>query len=95
MARIYQAESMGMADLRIALVRERGRADLLACRVSSYGAATGDALWFITRNRHDATIAAYFCDESLAQLKVCFVQARGEAGWVRAHPWRGRLARVG
>jgi Family of unknown function (DUF6150) len=93
MARVYQAESMGMADVRIALVRERGRADLLAHRVSSYGAAVGDALWFITRDRHQASVAAYFCDEALAQLKVCFVPTRGEAGWVRPHAMQGRLGR--
>lgn len=93
MARIYQSESMGMADVRIAVVRDRGRADLLACRVSSYGAALGDALWFITRDRQQANVVAYFCDESMAQLKVCFVPTRGEAGWQHPHRLRGRLAR--
>ena len=48
MARIYQAETMGEADLRVALVTDRGRADLLVNRVGSYGLAVGDALWFIT-----------------------------------------------
>lgn len=91
MARVYQAESMGMADVRIALVRDRGRADLLACRVSSYGAASGDALWFIMTDRQQASVVAYFCDEAFAQLRVCFVPSRGEAGWVRPHRWRGRL----
>lgn len=91
MARIYQAATPGEAQVRIALVRDRGRADLLACRVASWGAAYGDALWFITRSRHDATVVAYFCDEGMAQLKVCFVDARGEAGWRNAHRMKGRL----
>ncbi|CAB3770181.1 DUF6150 family protein [Paraburkholderia humisilvae] len=91
MARIYQAATLGEAQVRIALVRDRGRADLLACRVDSWGMAHGDTLWFITRNRHDATAIAYFCDEGLAQLKVCFVDARGEVGWRREHRMKGRL----
>ncbi|GLU31280.1 DUF6150 family protein [Trinickia caryophylli] len=91
MARIYQAESMGMADVRIALVRDRARADLLACRVSSYGMATGDARWFITTDRAQATVTAYFCDEGSANLRVCFVSSLGEAGWLRLHRLQGRL----
>lgn len=91
MARVYQAESMGMADVRIALVRDRGRADLLVYRVSSYGAAAGDARWFITTDRAQATVTAYFCDEASANLRVCFVSSLGEAGWLTPHRLRGRL----
>ena len=95
MARIYQAETMGEADLRVALVTDRGRADLLVNRVGSYGLAVGDALWFITTQRQSANVIVFFCSEGFAQLKVCFVPTRGEAGWVhdRPHRWRGRLGR--
>ncbi|WGS52883.1 DUF6150 family protein [Paraburkholderia sp. D15] len=96
MARIFEARSLGVADVRVAIVADRGRADLLVCRVNSYGLAVGDALWCITPDRGNATSVA-FCSEGMAQLKVCFVQTRGEAGWVhdRPHPWRGRLGRQG
>lgn len=93
MASVYEEQSMGMANLRIALVHDRGRADLLACRVYSYGAAVGESLWFMTTSRQSADVIAFFCSEGFAQLKVCFVPTRGEAGWVQPHPLRGRLRR--
>jgi hypothetical protein len=95
MARIYETETMGEADLRVAVVSDRGRADLLVNRVSSWGLAVGDGLWFMTPQRQSATVLVFFCSEGFAQLKICFVATRGEAGWVhdRPHRWRGRLGR--
>ena len=93
MVRVYQAATMGEADVRIALVRDEGRADLLAYRASGWGTAHGDAFWYITRNRQDANLVAYFCDEGFAELKVCFVATRGDAGWRRPHRLQGRLGR--
>lgn len=81
MARIYQTQTMGEADVRVALVTDRGQADLWVRRVSSWGLARGDALWFITRSRHDATSWVYFCSIGMAQVLVCFVDDYGEAGW--------------
>lgn len=91
MARVYQAASMGEANVRVALVDSRGEADLLACRVGSWGMAAGDALWFITRNRQDASVSVFFTSPGFAELKVCFVDSRSEAGWQRPHRLRGRL----
>ena len=81
MARIYQVQTMGEADVRVALVPDRGQADLWVHRVDSWGLARGDALWFITGARHDATAWVYFCSIGMAQLQVCFVDTYGEAGW--------------
>jgi hypothetical protein len=91
MARIYQAATMGEADVRVAIVGERGAADLLVCRVGSWGMAQGDALWFITRNRQDATASVFFTSQGLAELKVCFVTSQAEAGWQRPGRFRGRF----
>ena len=91
MARIYQTAVMGEAHVRIAIVEERGDADLLVHRVSSWGLAHGDARWFITRDKQDATAWIFFTSRGFAQLKVCFVDTLGEAGWQRPHRFRGRL----
>ena len=90
MARIYQCSTMGDADLRVALVG-RGSADLLVHCVRSRGFAHGPAHWYITRDRHDATVRIYFTSPGMAQLKVCFVDSEGEAGWQRKKPPGVRL----
>jgi len=96
MARIYQTQTMGEADIRVALVSDRGQADLWVRRVSSWGLAHGDALWFITRNRFDATSWIYFCSIGMAQVLVCFVDDYGEAGWRDPeHAKRGLFLRRG
>lgn len=90
MARIYQASSMGEANIRVALV-EKGEADLLVHRVSSWGLAFGDARWFITPNKQDASCSLYFTSQGMAQVKICFVDTFGEAGWQRESRYKGRF----
>lgn len=90
MPTIYQSPSMGDARVRVALV-ERGKADLLVHRVGSRGLAHGDARWFITRDKQDADVYVYFTSEGMAQLKVCFVDTYGEAGWQGPRPPGVRL----
>lgn len=80
MARIYQTTNMGEAKLRVALVSQ-GEADLLVHRVSSWGLAHGDALWYITRDKQEATAWLYFTSVGMAQIKICFVDSYGSAGW--------------
>jgi hypothetical protein len=87
---IYQTTNMGEAHLRIALVA-RGSADLLVHRVASHGMAHGDALWYITRDRQEAHVIACFTSPGMAQLKVCFVDSYGEAGWQGRKPRHIRL----
>ena len=86
---------MGDANFRVALVGHQGEADLLVCRVGSWGSAHGDALWFITRDRHEASARLYFTDVGMAQIKICFVDSQGSAGWQdrgqAALRYRGRL----
>ncbi|MDQ0639312.1 hypothetical protein QF042_002877 [Pedobacter sp. W3I1] len=91
MARIYQTTSMGEAHIRIALVTDRSQADLLVHRVSSLGLASGDALWFTTSNKQDATCWVFFTSIGMAQIKVCFVDSLGEAGWQKENIYRGKL----
>ena len=91
MARVFQTASMGEAQVRVAIVRDRGEADLLVHRVGSWGLASGDALWYITRNKQDATVWIYPCSIGMAQVKVCFVDNYTEAGWQRPHPCKSRF----
>jgi hypothetical protein len=91
LARIYQAASLGEADFRVAQVGNRGEADLLVHRVSSWGLAQGDSLWFVTRDRQEATSSIFMVSRGMAQLQVYFVDTRSEAGWVRSHRLHGRL----
>jgi hypothetical protein len=90
-ARIYQTASMGEAHIRVAFVSDRGQADLLVHRVGSWGLAHGDALWFITRDKQDATVWIYACSIGMAQVKVCFVDNYGEAGWLTSNRHKGRF----
>jgi Family of unknown function (DUF6150) len=89
MARIYQTELMGEAHIRVALTASRGEANLLVHRVNSWGLAHGDALWYITRDKQDATALVCFTSPGLAQLKICFVDNYSEAGWQGASRYRG------
>lgn len=81
---------MGGADVRVAIV-PRSNADLLVHRVSSWGLAQGDALWYLTRDRQDATSRVFFVSQGMAQLKICFVDSYGEAGWQVPRPRNIRL----
>lgn len=91
MARIYQTTSMGEAHIRVAIV-SRGDADLLVYRYSSRGAAYGDARWFITRDRQDATCLIYAVSQGMADVKICFVDSLSEAGWQKESRYKGRFA---
>lgn len=93
MAIVYQTQLMGEANFRVAVVSERSMADLLVYRVSSRGMARGDALWYITADKNDATTALWFCSVGMAQFKVCFVDSMGQAGWVTETRYKGRLGR--
>ena len=93
MARIYQTATMGEAHIRIAVVATREEADLLVHRVSSWGLATGDGLWFITRNKQDATVWIYSTSIGMANVKICFVDSFNEAGWLKPHPFKGKFSR--
>ena len=94
MARIYQTNNMGEADVRVAIV-QRDHADLLVHRAASRGLAHGDAQWFITRERQDATAGVYFTSQGFAQLSICFVDHASEAGWTRPHRLKGCLSQGG
>lgn len=92
MAIIYVSPTMGDANLRVAIVTERGFADLWVCRVDSRGMANTAARWFITPDRQMANTVVHFCSPGMAQLTVCWVNALGESGWrVPDHPLRRRL----
>lgn len=92
MARVYQTASMGEAHVRVAIVTAQGEADLLVRRVGSWGLARGDGLWFITRDKQDATVWIFPCSIGMAEVRVCFVDNYAQAGWVKPHRLKGRFA---
>jgi hypothetical protein len=53
--------------------------------------AHGDAVWFMTPHRHDATLRVYFTSRGMAQVRVCFVDTYSAAGWRHGHPLQGRF----
>lgn len=93
MARVYQAATMGEAHIRVALVSQRCTADLLVHRVSSFGLAVGDCLWFITRDQQEATVWVFFTSLGMAEVKVFFVDNYAEAGWQKPSRYEGRFGR--
>ena len=72
---------MGEAHIRVAIVVTAEEADLLVYRAASWGLAIGDARWFITREKTEATCWIYFTSLGLAQIKICFVDNIMRAGW--------------
>ena len=91
MARVFQTHAIGMAQIRAALVNQPGEADLCVYRVGSRGLAHGDAYWYICRDRGEATVCVYFTSRGMAQVKICFVADRGQAGWNTKHRLKGRF----
>lgn len=91
MARIYQTASLGEAQVRVAVVNSREEADLLVSRVPSWGLAHGDARWYITRNKQDATCVISLVSEGMAQVKICFVDTYGEAGWQKESRYKNKF----
>lgn len=91
MATIYQTTNMGEAHVLVALVQQRGEADLLVHRASSRGLAVGDARWFLTRDKQAANTWVCFTSAGFAHVKICFVDSDGEAGWQKPSRYRGRF----
>lgn len=91
MARVYQTYQMGEAHVRVAIVNHPGEADLCVHRVANWGLASGDALWYITRDKQEATVWVYFGSVGFCQVRICFVDSYTEAGWRRGHALAGRF----
>lgn len=91
MATIYQTTQMGEAQVLLALVQQRGEADLLVRLVTSPGLAHGETHWFITRDKQAAGTIVCFTSPGAAHVKICFVDSDGEAGWQKPNRYRGRF----
>ncbi len=91
MTMIFQSQDAGMADIRAAIVKHQGEADLCVKRVSSRGLAHGEALWYLCKDRGDAQKAVYFTSQGMAEIKICFVKDYGATGWVTEHRLKGRF----
>lgn len=91
MARVYQTYYMGEAHVRAAVVDDPGEAHLCVHRVRTWGLARGDALWYITPDKQDATVWVYFGSIGFSQVKICFVDNYTQAGWRCPHRLKGRF----
>lgn len=92
MARVFQTFSYGEAHIRAAIVDHPGEADLCVHRVRSWGMARGDAYWYITPDKQDATVWVYYDSFGASQVRICFVDNYTEAGWRRSsHRLKGRF----
>ena len=91
MAIILQTFSPADCHVRACVVNDRGMADLLVYRVSSRGLAAGSGVWYITQQPTMSPTRIFFGTFATAKLLVFFVNSRGEAGWQREHPLKGRL----
>ncbi len=91
MAKIYQTFSIGEAKYRIHISQNKLDADLWVYIVTDRGSANKNGLWYISNNKLEADIKCYFCSRGMAELIVCFVNTRGEAGWQKPHRLKNTL----
>lgn len=54
--------------------------------------AHGEGLWYTTRDKQEASVWIHLFGIGMAEVKVCFVDGYGEAGWVRPHRLQGRFS---
>ena len=81
MAVVFQTFSYADAQVRVHVTTDRGRADLWVHVVEQRGLSSGDAAWYMTANRAEASSRIYLCSRAVADLTVCFVSSRAQAGW--------------
>lgn len=91
MAKIYQTFSYADAQCRVNIASNKGEADLWVYNVNSRGMANGDALWYVTDNRSEASKRIHFCSRGMSELIIYFVDNKLEAGWQKKHRLQYRL----
>jgi hypothetical protein len=89
MPTVYQTTDLGEAQVRATLVGQ-GNTDTPVHHMRR-GLAHGDALWYVTRDRQEADVVVCITSQGMAQLRICFVDSDGEAGWQKPKPRHVRL----
>jgi hypothetical protein len=91
MAKVYQTFNLAEAQIKVHITQNKGLADIWVYCVNNRGLAHGDAHWFVTDNKADATCRAYFCSVAMSHVIVYFTANRSEAGWQKQHKLMKRL----
>lgn len=89
--RVFQTFNRNEANRVIHITQEKGKADLCVYLVGNRGLAYDESRWFIANSKADADATYYFGSVGTASLIVHFVKSPAQAGWMRAHPLKGRL----
>ncbi len=90
---VYQTFNVGEAHMPIHITHNPNAADLCVFITKNRGLAQNESCWFICGTKATADKTFNFGSRGIARLSVCFVPSLGQAGWQRAHPLQGKLAR--
>jgi len=82
-----------VADINVSRVEDRTDADLLVFVTDSHGVSFGkEDVWSYVESEGESNIKIFWDETTpVADLKVCFVDDLGVAGWVKGHPLKGNL----
>lgn len=81
--KIFQAESVANATIKVYPVEEPDNADLWVCFVWDEAEITRTGLWMDMRFDHEADVIIFFVDdESQADLKIWLVDTPEESKWL-------------
>jgi len=92
MAIIYVTDKEYQADVKISLVSQEYKADLLFYEEDHDYQEKGDNLWYFTNKEYKSTIKIYWVDQEYkADIKVFKVNQEYKAEWKKSNPWISRL----
>ncbi len=82
-----------VADINVSRVEDRTDADLLVFVTDSHGVSFGkEEVWSYVEREGECNIKLFWDETTpVTELKVCFVDDLGVAGWVKEHPLKGSL----
>lgn len=93
MALIKVEKVRTVANINVSRVEDRTDADLLVFVTDSQGVSFGkEDVWSYVESEGECNIKLFWDEATpVADLKVCFVDDLGAAGWVKEHPLKGSL----
>jgi len=82
-----------VASINVSRVEDRTDADLLVFVTDSHGVSFGkEEVWSYVENVGESNIRLFWDETTpVTDLKICFVDNLGVAGWVTEHPLKGSL----
>jgi len=91
LAVIFETYSIAEAQCKAYITLQQAEADLWVYNTSSRGLAYSDEIWYLTKNRAEASCRLFFSERGCADLIVYFVTNRSQAGWQKNHRFNKRL----